>query len=186
LAKAASTNCGKIIRIMNRIFGAICITAVLITLGCAKQSDQRSIAPAAQAQATPGKNFTPPDVAKLKWIEGTWRGLDGDKPFYERYRIENDALIVETLTDGDPNKVENTDRFELKNGEFGKGEGDDRSAASEIGDNYVQFVPAAGGKGNNFRFERQADGSWQALLEWPAAADKAARSKVYRMEPWRK
>jgi hypothetical protein len=171
---------------MNRIFGAICIATVLITSGCAKQNDQRSTAAAAQPQATPEKNFTPADVAKLKWIEGTWRGLDGDKPFYERYRIENDALVVETLTDGDPNKVENVDRFELKNGEFGKGDGDNRSAASAIGENFVQFVPAVAGRGNSFRFERLGDGSWQALLEWPATADKPARSKVYKMEPFRK
>jgi hypothetical protein len=32
--------------------------------------------------------FKAADVAKIKWIEGTWRGMDGDKPFYEPYKIE--------------------------------------------------------------------------------------------------
>src|SRR4030095_1571369 len=94
------------------------------------------------AQSTPSKKFTAADVAKLKWIEGTWRGMDGDKPFYERYKIEETAMVVETLkadgsVDGDP------DRFELKDGEFGKDEGDKRSVASEITEDHIQFVPAA-------------------------------------------
>ena len=153
-------------------------------MACATGGAQKNSAPnPPKTAATPSKSFTPADVAKLKWIEGTWRGMDGDNPFYERYRIEGVAMIVEGLkedgsTDGEPG------RFELKNGEFGKGEGEKRSAASEITDSFIQFVPAVPGKGNNFRFERQSDGTWMAILEWPATADKPARGKVYKMEPW--
>jgi hypothetical protein len=136
------------------------------------------------AQSTPSKKFTAADVAKLKWIEGTWRGMDGDKPFYERYKIEETALVVESLkadgsVDGEPG------RFELKDGEFGKGEGDKRSVASEITADYIQFVPAVPGKFNNFRFERQSNNTWRAILEWPAKGDKPARQKIYIMEPWK-
>ena len=135
-------------------------------------------------QSTSSKKFTAADVAKLKWIEGTWRGMDGDKPFYERYKIEETALVVEGLNadgsrDGEPG------RFELKDGEFGKGEGDRRSIASEITADYIQFVPAVPGKMNRFRFERQSNGTWRAVLEWPAKADKPARQKIYIMEPWK-
>jgi hypothetical protein len=132
---------------------------------------------------TPAKKFTAADVAKLKWIEGTWRGMDGDKPFYERYKVEETALVVETLKpDG---SVEGApDRFELKDGEFGKDEGDQRSVASEITDDYIQFVPAVGGKRNSFRFERQPNNTWRAVLEWPAKGDKPAGQKIYVMEPW--
>ncbi len=133
--------------------------------------------------ATPSKNITAADIAKLKWIEGTWRGMDGDKPFFERYKIEENAMVVESLKedgtlDGEP------DRFELKDGELGKGDGDKRSVASEITEDYIQFVPAVPGKGNNFRFERQSDGTWIAILEWPATDDKPAGRKIYKMEPW--
>lgn len=136
------------------------------------------------AQPTPSNKFTAADIAKLKWIEGTWRGMDGDKPFYERYKLEETALVVEGLKadgslDGEPG------RFELKNGEFGQGEGDKRSAASEITPDHIQFVPAVGGKMNRFRFERQSNGTWRAVLEWPATADKPARQKIYIMEPWK-
>ena len=136
------------------------------------------------AQVAPSNKFTAADIAKLKWIEGTWRGMDGDKPFYERYKIEQTTLIVEGLNADGSLKGE-PDRFELKNGEVGNGEGNNRSAASEITADYIQFVPAVPGKMNRFRFERQSNGTWRAVLEWPATADKPARQKIYIMEPWK-
>jgi hypothetical protein len=38
---------------------------------------------------------------------------------------------------------------------------------------------------NRFRFERQSNGTWRAVLEWPATTDKPARQKIYIMEPWK-
>jgi hypothetical protein len=136
------------------------------------------------AQSTPSKKFSAADVAKLKWIEGTWRGMDGDKPFYERYKIEETAMVVESLK-GDGSVDGEPDRFELKDGEFGKDEGDRRSVASEITADYIQFVSAVPGKLNSFRFERQSNGTWRAVLDWPAKGDKPARQKIYIMEPWK-
>lgn len=133
--------------------------------------------------ATPAKNITSDDIAKLKWIEGAWRGMDGEKPFFERYSFEdNTAMIVETLTDETLSKVDSVSRFEIKDGEFGHTEGGRRSAASVITADSVQFVPAQGG-GNSFRFERQS-GGWRAVLEWPASDAKPAGQKIYNMEPW--
>ena len=136
------------------------------------------------AHSTPSKKFTTADVAKLKWIEGTWRGMDGDKPFYERYKIEETAMVVESLkADGSVNGE--PERFELKDGEFGKDEGDRRSVASEITADHIQFVPTVPGKSNSFRFERQPNNTWRAVLEWPAKGDKPAGQKIYVMEPWK-
>lgn len=136
------------------------------------------------AQSTPSNKFTTADIAKLKWIEGTWRGMDGDKPFYERYKVEETALVVEGLN-ADGSAKGAPDRFELRDGEFGKDEGNNRSAASAITADYVQFVPAVPGKGNSFRFERQANGTWRAVLEWSANAKRPAGQKIYIMEPWK-
>ena len=165
----------------NKAFVLAAITISFIAAACsnAQVTNQQPT-----AHPTPSNKFTAADVAKLKWIEGTWRGMDGDKPFYERYKIEETAMVVESLKadgsrDGEP------ERFELKNGEFGKDEGDKRSAASEITADYIQFVPAVPGKMNHFRFERQPNGTWRAVLEWPAKPDKPARQKIYIMEPWK-
>ena len=120
-------------------------------------------------------------MAKLKWIEGTWKGMDGDKPFYERYRFEGTSMVVESLKD-EKLEIEDADRFELVNGEFGKGEGEDRSAVSQITESSVQFVPAIKGTGNSFRFERQDENTWNAILEWEANDKSPAGRKVYVMQ----
>ena len=165
----------KITLVVFALFVAIIINA------CGKGDASQGAEP--RPQPTPSNKFTPADIAKLKWIEGTWRGMDGNTPFYERYKIDGTTMIVEGLKeDGSPDGEPG--RFELKNGEFGKGDGEKRSAASEITDSYIQFVPAVAGKGNNFRFERQSDGSWIALLEWPATANKQIQQKLYKMEAW--
>ena len=164
------------------VLSLLVVSFIGASCGDAQVANSNSQAPV--AQSTPSNKFTAADVAKLKWIEGTWRGMDGDKPFYERYKIEETAMVVESLkADG---SVEGApERFELKAGEFGKGEGDRRSAASEITDDHVQFVPAVPGKLNSFRFERQPDNTWRAVLEWPAKGDKPAGQKIYIMEPWK-
>lgn len=168
----------------NKIFIlAVIIVSFIATIG----SDAQLASIDTQtpvAQATPSNKFTAADIAKIKWIEGTWRGMDGDKPFYERYKVEETALVVEGLNaDGSPDGEPG--RFELKDGEFGKGEGNKRSIASEITANHIQFVPAVPGAFNSFRFERQSNGTWRAVLDWPAKADKPARQKIYVMEPWK-
>jgi hypothetical protein len=162
----------------------LAISVCFVVVGCSRAQVANIDTQSSAAQSSPSKTFTAADIAKLKWIEGTWRGLDGDKPFYERYQIEETAMVVETLkadgsVNGDP------DRFELKDGQFGKGEGDRRSFASEITADHIQFVPAVPGKSNSFRFERQPNNTWRAVLEWPAKGDKPAGQKIYIMEPWK-
>lgn len=168
------------------VLAVIGVSFIVASCSNAQRANTDAQPPAAPstAQATPAKKFTAADVAKLKWIEGTWRCQNGDKPFYERYKIEETAMVVETLkadgsVDGEPG------RFELKDGEFGKDEGDQRSVASEITADHIQFVPAVGGKTNSFRFERQPNNTWRAVLEWPAKDDKPARTRIYIMEPWK-
>ena len=167
---------------------------VVGSAGCSNGRAQKNTNSTTSSKSTPSPvarprtDFTPADIAELKWIVGTWRGMDGDKPFYERYTLDGTTLIVEGLkedgsADGDPG------RFELKSGEFGKGDGDRRSAASEITDKHIQFVPGStpspGSSGrNSFRFEDRRDGTWTATLEWPASPGKPAQQKVYQMEPW--
>ena len=168
----------------NTTLVLVVITVSFIAAACSKAQVANSDIQQPATQATPSNKFTAADIAKLKWIEGSWRGMDGDKPFYERYKLEETALVVEGLKpDGSPDGEPS--RFELKNGEFGQGEGDKRSAASEITGDHVQFVPAVPGKMNRFRFERQPHGTWRAVLDWPATADKPARQKIYIMEPWK-
>ncbi len=174
------------LRSLTRNFFLIALVFISVN-ACAKGDAQQNSATAsssndAKPASTPSNKFTPADISKLKWIEGTWRGMDGDKPFYERYTFDGTTMIVQGLNeDGSPDGE--AGRYELKNGEFGKGEGEKRSAASEITDTYVQFVPGPSAKGNSYRFTKQPHG-WDALLEWTATAGRPAGQKTYRMEPW--
>ena len=90
------------------------LSALVVSFIAASCGDAQVAKPDAQppvTQSTPSNKFTAADVAKLKWIEGTWRGMDGDKPFYERYKIEETAMVVESLkadgsVDGEPGRFE--------------------------------------------------------------------------------
>ena len=149
-----------------------------------------AVAEGPKPAATPSNQITEADVAKLKWLEGTWKGTGGQKPFYERIRFDGTTMIIETYSDESLSKVDETSRFELKDGEFGHTVNEQRSAASSITDRSVRFVPAAalpGGlvKGSTFRFERLDGGTWNATLEMPATSNRPASEKVYTMQPWR-
>jgi hypothetical protein len=124
-------------------------------------------------------------LAKLRWIEGAWRGTgDVDEPFYERYHFENDStLVVEGFADETLGKVNDVTRFELKDGQFGNVGDGPLWAASELTDDAINFVPLRGAR-NSFRWQKEPDGTWKAVLDWPAADSKPARRRVYRMERW--
>lgn len=138
---------------------------------------QRS--PDAQTNRAVAKKFSTADIAKLKWIEGTWRGSGVDqKPFFEGYRFENEStLVVDSFPDEKLEKAEDTSRFELKDGLFGNGS----YVASSIDDNGINFEPVKDAN-NSFRWERVSDNAWKAILKWPAKGDKPARERVYNME----
>jgi hypothetical protein len=114
------------------------------------------------------------------WIEGTWSGSVVDqKPFFERYRFENEStLAVDSFPDEKLDKVEETSRFELKDGVFGNG----NYVASSIDDNGINFDPVAQKAKNSFRWERVSANAWKATLKWPADGNKPARERVYNME----
>ncbi|HET9786301.1 MAG TPA: hypothetical protein VFP47_04160 [Pyrinomonadaceae bacterium] len=115
----------------------------------------------------------------MRWIEGTWRGSGVDQaPFFERYRFENEStLAVDSFPDEKLDKVEDTSRFELKDGRFGN----EGYVASSIDDNGINFEPAGKSK-NSFRWERVSDNAWKATLKWPAEGNKPARERIYNME----
>lgn len=52
--------------------------------------------------------FTKQDLEKLRWIEGTWKGLDGATPFYELYTFTNDSTLHITSYDWNGTDSSNT------------------------------------------------------------------------------
>ncbi|PYS71882.1 MAG: hypothetical protein DMF69_09155 [Acidobacteria bacterium] len=131
------------------------------------------------------KRFSASDIEKLRWIEGTWRGTgDVPTPFFERYRFENPTrLAVDSFPDEKLSTVEETSVFELKDGQFGNGGEGSRWIATSIDYQGITFEPLVKAQ-NSFRWQRESDNSWTAILNWPATEGKPARQRVYKMERW--
>ena len=133
-----------------------------------------------QTQTPKPKLVTTADLQKLRWIEGSWRGTGaGQPPFFERYRFENATTLAVDGLDGE--KVTDTTRFELKDGEFGGGSEGSRYLAVALDENSITFAPVTKAR-NSFRWQRVTADSWKAVLNWPATNDKPARERVYNME----
>ena len=152
---------------------------VLVFIGaCASTTSDK---PPTQDNPQP-KSISSGDLTKLRWIEGSWRGTgDIDKPFYERYKFENDTtLVVESLADDKFDKVTDVSRFELKDGHFGSSTGEAGSVATALDDNSVTFAPTGKAR-NSFRWQRESADAWKAVLNW-READGTAKERVYRLE----
>lgn len=171
----------------RKIFSyVLMIIALFLISGCAKTGSSTS------AQATPspsvgGRTFNTTDLKKLRWIEGTWRGTGGGvAPFVERYKFESDTtLAVEGLEGEKFDKVTDVTRFELKDGEFGGGSEGSHYVASSIDDKSITFDPVTKAR-NSFRWERESENSWKAILSWPATDKAPAGQRTYQMERWPK
>jgi len=139
------------------------------------------------AQTPAPKKFSASDLEKLRWIEGSWRGTgDVSAPFFERYRFENaTTLAVDSFPDEKLSSVEETTRFELKDGQFGNGGDGSRWIATSIDYQSIVFEPLVTAK-NSFRWQLESENSWTAILNWPATEGKPARQRVYKMERWPK
>jgi len=143
--------------------------------------------PATWSTSVAGKSFDTADLKKLRWIEGTWRGTGGGvAPFVERYKFESETtLAVEGLEGEKLEKSTGVTRFELKDGQFGGGDEGSRWVASSIDDKSITFEPVVKAR-NSFRWERESQNSWKAILSWPANEKGPAKQRTYQMERWPK
>jgi hypothetical protein len=168
----------------RRIFLSVVIVGALFVFsGCAKSG----LSTGAQTTASPSARFNASDLKKVRWIEGTWRGTGGGvAPFCERYKFESETtLAVESLECDKLDKATDVTYFELKHGEFGGGSGGSLYIASLIDDKSITFVPVMKAR-NSFRWERESENSWKAVLWWPASDKSPAGERTYQMERWPK
>ena len=147
--------------------------SVLVCAACARH-DPRLLS----SSQGPAK-LSAADLAKLRWIEGSWRGTGVDQaPFFERYQFDNDStLLVDSFPDEKLDKVEDTSRYELKDGQFGNG----NYVSSGIDDQGINFEPVAGKAKNSFRWERVSADKWKATLKW-TDANGSPKERIYNME----
>ena len=130
------------------------------------------------------KNVTAKDIAKIDWINGSFKGTGADKPFYNRYTLSGTTLRIESFDDEAMTKFMDKSVYELKDGMFANPTGQDRFAASEISDDVVEFV-AITEKPAILRYERVGDGTFKAIFEYTGADGNQARVS-YIMVPLKK
>ena len=154
--------------------------AVVFGVACGSRPPQVRQTPSAASPAVSPKKITPLELAKLRWIEGTWRGTgDTQKPFYERYRFEGDStLVMEELADETLSQVKDVTRYELKNGEFSNG----RYVATDLDDKSISFAPLTE-ESNSFSWQSESKDVWKAILI-PAFRGTRRKEVVYKMERW--
>jgi hypothetical protein len=171
---------------MTMILLIVAVITFSNILACTRTSsvDVINFSPAPTPTPAP-KRITPADLKKLRWIEGSWRGTHKDQPpFFERYRFESDSVLaVDSFDDEKMDKVTDTSRFELKDGEFGGGGEGSRYVATALDDNSITFDPVLKAR-NTFTWRRESKDSWTAILKWPANKDKPAGERTYNMERW--
>ena len=132
--------------------------------------------------ATPAK-LTAEDLKKLRWIEGTWRGTGVNQPaFFERYRWENDTtLAVDSFENEKLEKVTDTTRFELKDGEFGGGSEGARYVATALDDKSITFGPVIKAR-NDFVWKYESKDAWTAIIKPLPRPDRPVKDIIYNME----
>lgn len=121
-------------------------------------------------------------LAPVKWLEGDWVGSGGGvaKPFYERYRMQDDStLIVESFDDATFGKVTETSTWESRHG-FITNRGDSQYIAQSISADSIVFIPLRN-VGNSFVWKRGSDNQWYATIRWAANEKRAAGERTYTM-----
>ena len=169
------------------VLAAVTLPAVI---GCASKpadiSANTAVPQATPPPVTPAK-LTAEDLKKLRWIEGTWRRTGVNQPaFFERYRWENDTtLAVDGFADEKVDKVTETTRFELKDGEFGGGSEGARYVATALDGNSITFGPVIKAR-NWFVWKHESKDSWTAIIKPLSTPDKPKKDIIYNMERWPK
>ena len=153
-------------------------------IGCCLLFLTGDLSASAQVNNSKGKTkFTKSDIEKLRWIEGSWRGSDGNGrlTFYENYHfIGNEIVIKSYAQDSTFTKTKRQGRVYLLNGEIiYKSEGMLWSA-TKIDDLGIEFAPKKKAT-NSFIWQKESDDVWLARLMFEDDKGKPIET-VFRME----
>lgn len=120
--------------------------------------------PTAEAQpGQPRTAFSTAELAKLKWLEGTWQGTTAnERSFYERYQFVNDSTIEITyFGDSTMTRATGTGRVYLSAGRIFHTFGPGLWAATHVDESGAYFVPQANAH-NTFSWSFRSRDAWTA------------------------
>lgn len=105
------------------------------------------------------------DMAKLRWLEGDWRGSGGGyDQFYERYLFDGDSVLRQySFTDSTFSQAVDSSAVRLHGDSLFSESGEVRYVAAALRDTSVTFAPWARAL-NRFTWRRTSDTTWVAIL----------------------
>ncbi|CAN5822361.1 hypothetical protein BH10BAC2_BH10BAC2_44290 [soil metagenome] len=137
---------------------------VLLSFACNAPGGNKMMEPVTATAV----DYTKADLLKLKWIEGKWKGMDDDKPFYEIYAFINDSTIRTISYDWNGKDSSNsfTDHLYWKEGLFYLGDKQDW-AVKTINDSMVQMLPNSSRIHNDITWKAKGTKGWDVILVSP-------------------
>ena len=121
-----------------------------------------------------GQSFSTTDIQKLKWLEGSWKGMANDKPFYEAWRFFNDSVLVNfaiEIQNGDT-IIKESSALILSGGQVSLGQPPTQWKASRITQNEIVLKNDTLKFSNVIIWLHTKEDHWFTVLEHP-------RSTVY-------
>lgn len=105
------------------------------------------------------------DLKALAWIEGNWKGLDGNNSFYEIYRLKDDSTLVITSYewDGKDSSKTSTSTLRRKDGAYYLGDNANWKVR-DMSEGAV-FMEPVFKAANTILWKKRDQNTWEAILE---------------------
>lgn len=126
--------------------------------------------------STTANSYAKNDLKKIRWIEGNWKGTDGQNPFYEIYKFINDTTIEITSYDwnGTDSSHSATSVLAWKNNHYYLGDSLNYKVV-EITDSTISMDP-------NYKANNSILWKTKNATEWMALLKSKNGDKTYTME----
>jgi hypothetical protein len=121
-------------------------------------------------QANCQSRFNSADLRKMKWLEGTWKGIANGEPFYEAWKFVNDSVMVNfgiDVKNGDT-LIEESAPMILSRGEIWMGQ-TIRWKASRLVGNEIVLKNDTAKFSNTIIWMHTSDDHWFTILEHPGS-----------------
>ena len=109
------------------------------------------------------------EIQQLKWLTGSWKGMNGDKPFYEAWRLVNDSVLINLeieIKNGDTIIKESNGLLLIEQGIY-LGQKPTQWKATRITPNEIVLKNDSLPYSNTIIWLHTKDDHWFAILEHP-------------------
>ncbi|MFT3911715.1 MAG: hypothetical protein QM737_19990 [Ferruginibacter sp.] len=137
------------------------IAVAALIISCASSTKNE---PADSKNESAPVSYSKNDLAKIKWIEGKWKGMAGKDPFYEIYQFTNDSTLMITSYEwnGKDSSKSSVDLLHWKTDAYYLGK-EQNYKVTDITDTEIKMIPLKGS--NDILWKMGSDSGWVAVLK---------------------